>query len=176
MIARKSLAMHLRLQGPEHPETGWGYFALGEALSNERKFSEALNADEQAMNIWFNVFPANHWTISSGWEAILLTLSGAARAHQLAAVLSTPQKQMELESLFAKVSAAKPAVQYGIGIPAPLQHAVDQMEFSIIYSSLLAELRSAGRNQEADECFARYSAVMKAAESTAQTSAAPAAH
>jgi hypothetical protein len=40
-LASKSVAMHRRLRGAEHPETAWALLSLGVALRGQQKLAEA---------------------------------------------------------------------------------------------------------------------------------------
>jgi tetratricopeptide (TPR) repeat protein len=52
-LARKAVSLHLRLHGPNHPQTGWGWLGLGRALREERHhLREALAADQKALDIF----------------------------------------------------------------------------------------------------------------------------
>ncbi|HEY1629175.1 MAG TPA: serine/threonine-protein kinase [Tepidisphaeraceae bacterium] len=159
-IARQSLAMHLRLQGPDHPETGWGYFVLNEALNNEGKYPEALDAGEAGIAIWLKVFPPTHWSISDGWDSILQTLQGAANSGDLPKMLSTPQQRAVVESLFLKISESRPGRPYGESLPAPFMRMMERLQFNSIYWSLAEQLRKMGKDQEAAACEQRLNELM----------------
>jgi serine/threonine protein kinase len=51
-VARKSISLHIRSHGPNHPHATWGWLGLGRALHAERHhFREALAADRKALEI-----------------------------------------------------------------------------------------------------------------------------
>jgi tetratricopeptide (TPR) repeat protein len=51
-LARRSVALHRKLQGNHHPETAWGLFELGRALGGQRKFEEAEASYDEALAIF----------------------------------------------------------------------------------------------------------------------------
>jgi serine/threonine protein kinase/tetratricopeptide (TPR) repeat protein len=159
-IARDSLAMHLRLQGPEHPETGWGYYCLCNALTTNGKFSEAVSSGENAMDIWMKVYPSNHWSISLGLNAILNALEGAVNNGTLIEVIPTLQKLDPLEAMCRKVDAAMPVQAFGDRVSPSMRRFTGRMRINEIYLALSMELKAAGREQEATECLHRLAALM----------------
>ena len=64
-VARKAMAMHLKADGPDSPQTAWGWEALEVALRYaHRHFREALSADQRAYEIFRKDFPPEHAFIS----------------------------------------------------------------------------------------------------------------
>ena len=53
-LARQALALHLRLRGKEHLETGWGMCALGMALQAQGRYPEAAVHLREALAIFRN--------------------------------------------------------------------------------------------------------------------------
>ena len=76
--ARKSISLHLRLQGPNNPQTGWGWLALGKALRMERHhLREALGADEQALANFRHSFSAQDSMLRFPLDEISVLLGDA---------------------------------------------------------------------------------------------------
>jgi serine/threonine protein kinase len=72
-IARDALAIHLKLQGSDDIETGWGYYHLGEALRPQHKLTEALAVENIALAIMRKWFPPGHSTIALMESALAST-------------------------------------------------------------------------------------------------------
>jgi hypothetical protein len=148
------------LQGPEHPETGWGYYCLCNALVANGKFSEALSCGENAMDIWMKVYPSNHWSIALGWNAILDALEGAAKTRTLLKVIPNLQTLDPLESMCRKVDEALPASAFGDSVPPLVRRFSERLRVNEIYWALSRELNATGRQQEATECLHRLAVLM----------------
>jgi tetratricopeptide (TPR) repeat protein len=149
-IARKCVAMNLKLYGPEHPETGWGYYHLGRALSARNKFTEAIQVQKQALTLMRKAFPPEHRNIAVVLKSLLATLDAADKSRALAELFPRVDELGELESLLRQVlTTAKPSkMEYD----DPVQQAVEGLaRFSGFYLHLGQELAAAGKAGEADE-------------------------
>ncbi len=150
-LARLSLAMHLRLQGPDHPETGWGYRNLGNVLNNAgHGFPEALAAGEQALAIFRKDFPPDHINIGYALVGITDTVAAAADASKLSELFPTVEKLSELELMFHPFIMAKPSRPDNVDDPA-VAAAAGLVQFPDFYLELSKELTVSGRIQEAKE-------------------------
>src|SRR6185369_648160 len=83
-LARKAVQMHLRLHGPNHPETGYGYAYLGWSLLGQGKFAEALPAFRRSTAIFQRAFPPEHLANDMPLTGLAGTLRQAGEARALA--------------------------------------------------------------------------------------------
>jgi len=151
-LGRLSVAMHLRLQGPDHPETGWGYEGLGFALfCAGHDFVGALQADEQALAIFRKDFPSDHFYIGYVLGQITDTLSAAVAASNVSEAFPSAEKVNELESIFHQFAQAKPSRPDDADDPA-VAAVAGLAEFPAVYIELGKELAAAGKTAEADQC------------------------
>jgi serine/threonine protein kinase/TolA-binding protein len=163
-LARLSLAMHLRLEGPDHPETGWGYRNLGNVLNTAgHGFAEALQADEQALAIFRKDFPPDHVNIGYALVGITNTVADAADASRLSELFPTVEKLGELELMFHPFIMAKPSHPDNVDDPA-VAAAAGLVQFPNFYLKLSNELTASGRIQEAKESRGRGAALAEGLE------------
>jgi tetratricopeptide (TPR) repeat protein len=62
-LAREALALHRKVHGESHPETGWGLFELGRALQEQLKLDEAEVCYREAMTIFRKQYNDSHKSI-----------------------------------------------------------------------------------------------------------------
>jgi tetratricopeptide (TPR) repeat protein len=149
-IARESLATRVRLYGPEHFETAWAYYILGEALRAEHKFAGAIQAEKQALTLMRKVFSPQQRNIATALNAVIRTLDLADHSHALADLFTSVTKLGELESVFRDVlSTTKPSK---VDNDDPALVAVRGLaQFREFYLHLSHELAAAGKTREAEE-------------------------
>ena len=73
-LAKDALAMHRRMHGVNHPETGWAIFNLGGALMEQKKYSEAETAFREALTTFRRQYDESHRSIfltSDALEGVL---------------------------------------------------------------------------------------------------------
>jgi tetratricopeptide (TPR) repeat protein len=158
MIVREALALDLKLR-PEHPERGWRYFVLADALRKQSKFTEALQADKQFLVIVQKAAPPGHRFIALGLNAALNTLEGAERA-QVLTQLSSSVELADLEALFHQVlTTTKPGT---LDDEDPLFAALYGLaRFNRFYLDLADGFVSAGKSSEADEARRKATRVLE---------------
>src|SRR5262249_6363741 len=99
-LARQSLAMHLKIQGPNHPETGWGYCDLGRALAAGHKFPEAVDALQQAVATFQRTLPPGHFEFSGQLDRLTAVVKLALKLDQLTAIFDSPQKLAKVAATY----------------------------------------------------------------------------
>ena len=62
-LAREALALHRKVHGDSHPETGWGLFQLGRALQEQVKLDEAEACYREALTIFRKQYNDSHKSI-----------------------------------------------------------------------------------------------------------------
>jgi serine/threonine protein kinase/tetratricopeptide (TPR) repeat protein len=150
-LARTSLAMHLRLDGPDHPETGWGYGNLGFALTQAHtNYNEALAAEQKGLAIFRKEFPPGHPTIGYALGQLRDTLLTAADASELSELFSSPKGLEEVESIFHEIAATKPAGTNSATDPALVARNA-MAQFPELYIRFSFELSASNRTAEAEE-------------------------
>jgi serine/threonine protein kinase/tetratricopeptide (TPR) repeat protein len=149
-IARESLAMVVRLLGPEHDETGWTYFILAEVLRNQNKFKAALQANIQALTVLRKALPPQKRGIAIALTAAIDTVARAEDSHALADLFPSLRQPAELQSMFREVLATTNPTSFYDYDPAVA--AVGGLaRFTEFYSHLSDEYASAGKTKEAKE-------------------------
>jgi eukaryotic-like serine/threonine-protein kinase len=157
-IVREALTLDLKLR-PEHPERGWRYFVLAEALRKQKKLVEALQADKEVLAIMQKA-PPGHRFIALALNAVLETLDGADRAHVLTQPFSSASDLAELESIFDHVlTTTKPGK---LDNEDPVLVAVHGLtQFNKFYLHLADGFVSAGKLNEADEARRKATQVLE---------------
>src|SRR5437660_112155 len=102
-IAREALVMGRELYGPDGFPLAWGYFNLADARRHQGKFSEANQADKQALAIMRKVLPPAHKCIAWALSAALKTLDCAGKAHTPADPFPSVADWGGWESIFHEV-------------------------------------------------------------------------
>jgi eukaryotic-like serine/threonine-protein kinase len=149
MIVREALALDLKLR-PDHPEKGWRYFVLAEALRKQNKFAEALQADKQFLAIVQKAAPPGHKFIAWGLNAVISTLDRAESSHALADLFQSAAKLAELESFFHHVlTTTKPGKLDDEDPVLAAFHGL--VRFNKFYRNLADEFNSAEKLSESDE-------------------------
>ncbi|MCW5555259.1 MAG: serine/threonine protein kinase [Verrucomicrobiae bacterium] len=156
-IARESLAARLRLYGPEHPETAWGHYLLGEALRGQRNFSEAMQAHKQTLALMRKIFSPEQKNIATALSAVIRTLELAGQSQAVTNLFPSGDELNELEASFREVLAkTKPST---LDSDDPVVVAVRGLAgFSEIRLRLNHELAATGQHREAEE--SRAAAIM----------------
>jgi serine/threonine protein kinase len=149
-IAREALAMHRKLHGPDHLETGWGYFILAKALRFQNKLPEALQADKQALAIIRKRLPAEHRNIAVALDGVNRTLDAAGKAHQWSDLFPSVAALNEWESVFREVLATTKPVKRTWGDPT-LSALNGLARCSTFYLHLGDDWAAAGKSKEAEE-------------------------
>jgi eukaryotic-like serine/threonine-protein kinase len=149
-LARETLAMQLRLNGPEHLETAWGYYVLGEALRYQHKFAEGIQAEKQALTIMRRALPPEHASIARALTALIRTLDRADKSHALAVLFPSPAELGQLESVFREVLRTTKPSKFNNDDPV-LVAVCGLAQFSEFYLHLGNEFAAAGRAKEAEE-------------------------
>jgi len=72
--ARQAVAMHRRLHGSDHPETGWGLRTLGVVLVSQNRLPEAEKALREAYEIFGRNFKPNHAAVRQCMEYLIRVL------------------------------------------------------------------------------------------------------
>ena len=70
-LAREALEKHLRIHGENHPETGWGWLSLGQALKGQERFGEAEDCFRKALGIFQEQLPQGHWFLSWAYNNLI---------------------------------------------------------------------------------------------------------
>jgi serine/threonine protein kinase len=153
-IAREALAMHRKLDGPEHLETGWGYFMLAKTLRLQNKLTEAIEADKQALAIIRMRLPAGHRNIAVALDGVNRTLDAAAKAQQWSALVPSVAALNEWESVCREVLATtKPGK---LKWDDPVLSALNGLaRCSTFYLHLGDDWAAAGKPKEAEEARQR---------------------
>ncbi len=76
-LARRAIAIHEASHGDTHPETGWGYEALGRALTAAGNHRQAVEAFEQAIAIFETKYPQRHKSVRMTREQLELAARSA---------------------------------------------------------------------------------------------------
>jgi serine/threonine protein kinase len=148
-IARESLALSLRLLPSGHYDIGWAYYVLAIALRDQRKFKEALQADQQAVAILQKALPPGRG-VALALAAVIRTLSAAADSQSLPQVLPSLTEAAQLQSVFLDVLKTTKPTTMDYADPAAVA-ALGLARFSDFYRRLSDELASSGRMQEAEK-------------------------
>jgi serine/threonine protein kinase/tetratricopeptide (TPR) repeat protein len=78
MWARRSVRLHRRLHGNDHPETAWGLVVLGRSLKGQRKWVDAESALKEALDIFRKCYREEHKSIQIASTELSSMLSAKA--------------------------------------------------------------------------------------------------
>jgi tetratricopeptide (TPR) repeat protein len=157
-LLRDALAIDLKLR-PDHPEKGWRYFVLAEALRKQKKLVEALQADKEFLAIVQKALPGNKF-VASGLNAVLSTLSVAESSRALAELFPSAAELAELESFFHHVLTTTKPSRLDEEDPA-LAALHGLARFNRFYLQLGDELSSAGSTNKAEEARRKATQVLE---------------
>jgi serine/threonine protein kinase/tetratricopeptide (TPR) repeat protein len=157
-LLREALAIDLKLR-PDHPEKGWRYFVLADALRKQKKFVEALQADKEFLAIVQKALPGNK-VVAFGLNAVLSTLELAESSHVLSELFPSAADLAELESSFHHVlTSTKPGT---LDDEDPVLVALHGLaRFNKFYVHIADEFVSAGKLKEADEARRKATQVLE---------------
>jgi tetratricopeptide (TPR) repeat protein len=102
-LGRESIAMHIKLHGPDHFETGWGYFVFATILAHEKKHEEAEEFYRKAL-AFFRVrfgdtYKGVRWSVG-GLASVLEAQGNQAALAQLISEM-TPSQETQRTGEFA---------------------------------------------------------------------------
>ena len=104
-IAREAVAMHLKLDGPDHLETAWGYVALGGSLKSQGKCLAALDAEKTALRIMRKALPIGHRNIALALGYGRITLNKINATPDLSGLPASPAVLDEWRSIAWEILA-----------------------------------------------------------------------
>ncbi len=107
--ARQAIALHQRMHGDEHPETGWGYESLGRALAATGDHDGAAQAFQKALAIFESKYPRRHKSVRMTLEQLESALRAAGTGDELAKIQRQRMHNM-MEPLFVKQDASESSV------------------------------------------------------------------
>ncbi len=85
-LAQRAIELHVLLHGSTHPESGWGYEALGRALMASEKSQPAVEAFKKALAIFETNYPPQHKSVRMTLEQLELALKSIDAPSELATV------------------------------------------------------------------------------------------